>query len=153
MKNLGRQAFHEFSKWDQYRANMMAASSVDSRDVKLHYLYNLVKSDPSPENYAAIKEELTHRQNVDNIFHSVFEKHMEAVKNKTTPRPVTDDDFACYKDLINAYNTHCGRAEDYTFKYFGAFVAECQSLQFYPEMMEVVQNKIKTQCAINKTSE
>lgn len=127
----------------------MAASSVDSRDVKLHYHYNQLKSDPTPENYKAITDEIAQRQKVEAVFNNVFPQHMEAVKNKTTPRPVTDADFACYKELINAYNTHCGRAEDYEFKYFSAFVAECHNLHsgYYPEMMKSVQNKIKTECS------
>lgn len=48
--------------------------------------------------------------------------------------------------MIDTFNTHCGKAEDYTLKYFSAFVAECQSLQFYPEMMDIMQNKIEETC-------
>jgi len=86
--------------------------------------------------------ELTRRQNVDNIFHSLFSQHMEAIKNKTAPRPLTEGDFSCYKQLVDMYSKHCGQAEDYTLKYFGAFVAECKNIQYYPEQMEVLGNKM-----------
>lgn len=72
LKNLGKQAFHQFSKWDTLKAERKAVSSVDSRDVKLHYLYNLVKDEPTAENYQAIQDELNHRQKIDSIFNNVF---------------------------------------------------------------------------------
>jgi len=100
-------------------------------------------NDPSPETYQAFTDEMNHRQKVDTFFQNVFPQHMEAVKNKTTPRPITDADFECYEQLIDAYNYHCGQASDYSFKYFGSFVAECSHLQFYPEMTETVSNKMR----------
>jgi len=41
--NFGKQAYLENAPWVQKFADLKAAGSVDSRDVKLHYLYNLVK--------------------------------------------------------------------------------------------------------------
>ena len=55
--------------------------AVDSRDIKLHYYYNLVMVDPTPENHAALQAELAHRMHIDATFDKMFDAElMEKVR-------------------------------------------------------------------------
>lgn len=99
--------------------------AVDSRDIKLHYLYNKVMQESTPENHKALQEELDHRMKVDKIFEEAFPRHMEAVKNNTTPLPT---DFDCYRKLVETYEAQCEKMDDYSLKYMKAFVAECEGI-------------------------
>jgi len=55
--------------------------AVDSRDIKLHYYYNKVMTNPTKENHAALQAEIAHRVEVDGIFDKIFDaEHMELVR-------------------------------------------------------------------------
>ena len=125
------------------RKNDMA---VNSRDIKLHYLYTRVKSDPSIENMNALQEEIKKRTDVDTRFNSLFPQHMEAIKNKTTPLPT---DFECLRTLVDAYETHCEKMDDYSLKWVSAFVAQCEGMKSFPEGVLTTVDKIKTECTAN----
>lgn len=90
-------------------------------------------TDPSQENHQALLEEVKHRQLVDQIFSDAFPSHIESVKKGTTPLPT---EFDCYRKLVSAYEEKCMKVDDYTLKYFKAFVAECEGLKSYPEAVD-----------------
>lgn len=115
-------------------------SAVDSRDVKLHYLYNIVKKNPTVENMNALQEELKHRMEVDTLIANIFPAHLEAIKLKTVPK-VTD--FDCLRSMIAAFETHCQKLDDYSLKWVSAFVAECEGLKSYPEAINHSLNRIQ----------
>lgn len=122
--------------------------AVDSRDVKMHYLYNKVMRTPSLENSQALQEELNHRTKMDTLFEKLFPVHMEAIKNKTTPLPT---DFDCYRNLVETFEAECEKLDDYSLKYAKAFVAECEGMKSFPAAREETVHRIQTTCAIEKT--
>ena len=117
--------------------------AVDSRDVKLHYFYNKVISDPSKENNLALKKEITNRMTIDDRFQKIFPNHVDAFKSNTTPEPT---DFDCYRKLVDTYEESCGRMDDFSLKYMKYFVAECEGLKSIPDGSDQSVKKIKEQC-------
>lgn len=113
--------------------------AVDSRDVKLHQLYHNVKQDPSIENMNELQEELKMRSGVDERFHALFPHHLEAIKDKTYPTPT---DFDCLRELVETYENHCEKLNDYSLKWVSAFVAECEGLKSFPEARKQTVTKI-----------
>ena len=124
-KDFGYNIYKEFAgqlKVPSERKNMFA---VDSRDVGLHTAYAAVTEDPSPENHKALQEVLEHRMMVDKTFKEIFPDHMEAVQNKSTPLPTN---FECYRHLVTSFEQNCFEFSDYSMKYMGALVAECENV-------------------------
>lgn len=100
--------------------------AVDSRDIKLQYLYNLAITDPSEQNYINLKKEIDHRMNIDKVMAELFPVHMDAMMNGTTPNP---SDYECYRTLIDHYGETCGAFSDYSLKYLKLFAAECEAVK------------------------
>jgi hypothetical protein len=122
----------EVDKYDAERKNKFA---VDSRDIKLHYLYNQVMTDATPENHQALAEEIAHRMKIDKIFNEVFPQYMSAVKAGENP-PITE--WGCYKKMIEEFKATClGEDADseYAMKYLGAFAHECHAIGGKPQSM------------------
>ena len=80
---------------------------------------------------------------VDKIFSEVFPQHMESVK---TGKYMMTKDFDCYRQYIQTYEQHCGRASDYALKYFKVFSNECVALGVYPEIMKQNMDKLANAC-------
>ena len=97
LANVGKEALKEALDVNDAVSKSKIDFAVDSRDVNLHYLYNLVMQNPTQENNLALQAEITNRMNVDLRFTKMFPNHMEAVKNGTDPLPT---DFDCYRTLI-----------------------------------------------------
>jgi hypothetical protein len=95
--HFGKEYVKDLVHWDESVSQRKNDFAVDSRDIKLHYLYNKVMTSPSEENNAALQAEITHRMNIDKLFEELFPMHMDAVKNNTTPLPT---DFDCYRTLV-----------------------------------------------------
>lgn len=118
--------------------------AVDSRDVKLHYLYNTVLHDPSQENQEALKAELAHRLQIDTLFNDAAGPFMEDIKKGeavTVPQ-----DFDCYRELIDNFERSCGMADAYTFKYFKVFAAQCEAAKHYPPAKDGFKTQMKETC-------
>lgn len=120
------------------------ANAVDSRDNTLHMLYNRVMNDPSEENHKALQAEIDHRIKIDKLFNDVLGHHMEAFNASATPLPT---EWECYKYLIEKFEDHCGKASDYTLKYFKTFVAECESLKAFPSAVDSTVHRFEKACA------
>ena len=126
---------------DSDRKNMFA---VDSRDTKLHDAYAAVMREPTPEHHQALEDEIQHRMKVDKTFEEIFPHHMQAVKGKTTPNPT---DFECYREMVNAFEDKCFDFSEYSMKYMGALVAQCEHvISAYPEAKEMTLNKMAEVC-------
>merc|ERR1712086_307721 len=99
--------------------------AVDSRDIKLHYYYNKVMVNPTPENHAALQAEIAHRVSVDAIFDKIFDaEHMEKVRAGETAQI---QNFDCYRSMIETFEEKCEKLDDYSLKYAKAFVQECET--------------------------
>jgi legumain len=95
-------------------------NSVDSRDVKLHYLINKHATQMNENSMNELNEEIMMRKMFDNIFTEIQALHADI--------PVANDtDFDCYKDLINFFEAQCGRFTDYGMKYMRSFYDICQN--------------------------
>jgi len=144
-KHFGKNALKDISHWDEAVAYKKNEFAVDSRDIQLHYLYNQVMTDPTPEANAALQSEIAHRMKMDKLFSDLFPMHMDAVKNNSTPLPT---DFDCYRTLIQTFETQCEKIDDYTLKYMKAFVAECEGMKSFPEKINDTVDRITNKCAI-----
>jgi legumain len=137
-------AIKDITKWNQIKSMDKTQSAVDSRNVKMHYLYNKVQQDASLENINALQVELTLRAQVDTVMEKLFPMHMEAVKNKSYPNPT---EFNCLRELINEYEANCHKLDDYSLKWVAAFVSQCEGMKSFPQAKFETINKIKTVCA------
>jgi len=146
--NIGKEALMEALDVNAALSKSKNDFAVDSRDVNLHYLYNLVMQNPTQENNLALQAEITHRMNVDLRFGKMFPNHMEAIKNGTSPLPT---DFDCYRRLIQTYQDECEAVSDYTLKYFKAFVAECEGMLSFPSAIDGTIHRMKNVCSEEAT--
>ena len=124
-KNVKHAIFSGQLSQETYATQQRNDFAIPVRDINLHYFYSKVLNNPSEENQKALSDELAHRLAIDNIFESVFPQFIEETKRGEYPLPKTDEDFACYRDLINIYREACGDPDTYTMKYFGAFLNQC----------------------------
>lgn len=143
MKNMGKDILNEVLDLDALEIAMKNDHAIDSRDIKMHFLYQQVMTNPTPENHQALKEEITHRMKVDQIFQTAFPHHMEAIENHTTPLPT---DFECYRNLIKSYEDKCMDVSEYSLKYFKAFVAECEALKAFPSALDSTLHRLDKAC-------
>jgi legumain len=125
---------------DTIRKNQFA---IDSRDVQLHYKYNNVMREPTPENHQALADEIAHRMKIDKIFQEAFPAHMEAIKNGATILPT---DFECYRNLMAAFEEKCEKMDDYSLKYAKALVAECEALRAFPSAIDSTMHRLDKAC-------
>lgn len=146
LKKEGKKQLKDTIKWDQYKSKEKNQFAVDSRDIKLHYLYNKVMRDPTPENHQALLKEIQHRMKVDKIFTDAFPHQMEAMKNKNSPH-VTN--FECYRDYIAFFKEKCGDISEYSMKYLQAIVGECENFGSYPEFLKRSKDKLEKACKDN----
>lgn len=102
-------------------------------------------TDATVENHEALQKELANRMKIETAIKTAFPAHIEALKNKTTPNPVTDADFECYKNLIEEFEAKCGKSE-YNLKFYGALVAECKAIQSYPTILDDTVKRIGAAC-------
>jgi len=128
---------------DEKMAYIKNESAVNSRDIGLHYLYNRVMLDATPEATNNLTEALNARMTVDKRFASLFPVHMEAFNKNESPIPT---DFDCYRSLIDTYEKSCGKFDDYSMKYMGVLAAECEGLKSVPENMPKSIAKIQDAC-------
>lgn len=140
LKAKGKMKWGQFTQEFDERKSQFA---VDSRDIKMHYLYNKVMQDATPENHKALNDEITHRMHIDSIMEQLFGHHFEAMKNGTTPNPT---DFECYRRLINAFESQCEELDDYSLKYLKTFAAECEAIKAYPAALDATMHRLDKVC-------
>jgi legumain len=133
---------------DQKMSFIKNESAVNSRDIGLHYLYNRVMLDATPEATNELTAALNLRMTVDKRFATMFPNHMEAYNKSELPTPT---DFECYRSLIDTYESSCGKFDDYSMKYMGVLAAECEGTKAVPEVRSSSITKIQETCQ-NKTN-
>jgi len=95
---------------------MAKNSRVDSRDVKLQYLYNKVVFGSGNKN--EVEEEIRHRQKVDRIFNKFN------IENKTD----IAIDFKCLKASVENFKSICKEWSDYSLKYVRTIAIACETI-------------------------
>lgn len=95
--------------------------AIDSRDIKLHYLYSQYMINKTAEAAFDLQEEINSRQRIEERF-ARFRGQLGMNADADA-----DDlkDFDCYRNLIESYHARCG-TDEYDLKFFGAFAAACQ---------------------------
>jgi legumain len=105
------------------------ASTVDSRDIKLHYLIWKHSREMSQTSMDELNEEIVSRKNFDTLFANVGKLQIRSVRGASNGNSVSLSDienaedalFAetdCYEHLLSSFESKCGKWSDYGFKYF-----------------------------------
>jgi len=114
-----------------------STNNVDSRDVKLDYLYNKLINEQTNEAGVELQEEIAYRMKVDNIFNTVFEG-----ENSSETLPVYE--FDCLRYLMGVYKEHCGEWEDYSLKHVRYLSNTCETAE--PFRVWQVADQLKSVC-------
>jgi legumain len=96
------------------------AHMIDSRDIKLHYLIDRHAINMSENSMNELTEEIMMRKLFDNIFADIKTLHADV-------EVAVDTDFVCYKDLIEFFESACGKFTEYGLKYMRSFYDICQN--------------------------
>ena len=117
-------------------------STVSSRDAKLNHLYSKVMEEPSHTHHLELSEELNKRMRADNVFEQFAKGFPVTEMNEEWPSPTK---FECLRALMDTYEEHCGKMDDYSLKYVKYLVKECESL---PEVFSIhpSMERIKNAC-------
>jgi legumain len=91
-------------------------SRVDSRDVKLHYLYQ--KAIFGTGHQAELESEINHRRRVDAIFNKFNVGNKEDI----------NIDFKCLKDSVESFKSICKEWSDYSLKYVRTIAIACETV-------------------------
>ena len=140
LKSFGKEVLKDAVKYDATKSVRKNQFAIDSRDVKLHYLYNRVISEPTPEAYKELAEEVENRMRADKIFKELFPRF----KVGQHPMPT---DYDCYKELIEHFEASCFKFDDYSMKYMGSLVQQCEAMKVFPGAKAEVMTKITETCA------
>jgi len=76
VEHYGKKAIKDALKYDDGQTSRKNQFAVDSRDVGLHFWYNMVLTEPTQENYEGLQNEIAHRMKVDDIFTKAFPEHI-----------------------------------------------------------------------------
>jgi len=95
---------------------------VDSRDIKMHYLYHKYLRTGDRIDALELQHEIEERQLVE----ARFEKLQESAPTVRFLAQPTLRNHDCYKDIVEAYHETCGYNE-YDLKFYPAFANLCQS--------------------------
>jgi len=106
--------------------NASKKATVNSRDAKLHYLFNRVANGGGETAHQELKDEIDHRMFVDKLFANAFPKHFGegADKVELTVQPT---DFECLRFLMESTENNCGKFSDYSLKYVKHLVHVCEN--------------------------
>jgi len=91
-------------------------SRINSRDAKIHYLYNKAMNNNDFNSKQELTDELLHRRTVDRIF--------EKFGVNTT---YTVIDFKCLKATVENFKSTCGQWSEYTLKYVRNMAVACET--------------------------
>lgn len=145
-KTIGKTVFKNEVGWEGSETAKKNDFAVDVRDIKLHYLYSAVLEEATTENQQALMDEINHRLAIDQQFEQLFPESYANTKAKDYPVPETDEDYECYKDLIEKYEAACGFSDTYTMKYFGNFMHQCKAIKYYAAAKEGFKSNLAKVC-------
>lgn len=102
-------------------------SVVNSRDAKLHYLFNRVTKNGGEQAHQDLKDELEHRMYIDKLFAEAFPKHFGPYAAEDFKLTVQPSDYNCLRYLMSSVENSCGRFTDYSLKYVKHLVHVCEN--------------------------
>ena len=111
-------------------------SSVESRDIKLHYLIWKHSREMSNESMNDLNTEIMSRKNFDELFNQIGQIEIRSVRGANNGERVSlitidnaDDalfgETDCYELLLSSFEHKCGQWSDYGMKYFRQFYNMC----------------------------
>lgn len=133
VESLLQKAQHLFEK--AFGPDEQHVEMVDSRDHDLHFAYQLVIEEGTPEAYEQFERELEHRQFTDMLFATHFEDDANA--------PEIPQDWECYRKFIESFEESCGRFSAYSLKYTYKLANMCDTK---PERVNAVLSRIADMC-------
>jgi len=136
LKTIGKNVINDMIQNDSDKNKF----AVDSRDVALHYYYNRVMENPTPENHKNLADELSKRMNVDKVFAEAF----PAYKIGESPAHIN---FECYENMINKFEETCFKFDAYSMKYMGMLAQECEIIKAYPEAENKTVERLTKVCS------
>ena len=107
-------------------------SAVESRDIKMHYLYNKYLRTNSESDAKELQAEIDNRLMIDERF-----DRLRANAGINFADKVTVDDFECYKNVVDTYKERCG-LDEYDLKYFKHFVSLCNAKLEFTKMFGLI---------------
>lgn len=99
-------------------------AALDSRDIKLHYLFNNYATTKTLEDLYALQHELEKRAQVESRFLGLKAKSANSFNFSENGPAFFDQD--CYKMAVEHYTEKCGQDEE-DLKYFQDFASLCES--------------------------
>ena len=116
---LRRLGMHADLEVEHHQSLQPEVGMYDSRDVKLHYLFDTYLHTRSPKDLLKLQQELEHRQKADLFFKTMaLDFHVNGVYDKT--------DYECLRFLIGKYETICGKFTEYSLQYSNIFADICE---------------------------
>lgn len=112
-------------------------SAVDSRDIKLHYLFNKYLTTRDPIDAMELQHEIEHRT----VTKQRFEKlQMQATRHGVlfADRPVLKN-HECYKDVVETYHEYCSY-DEYSLAFYKHFVSLCNSDFSHEQRLRIVKD-------------
>ena len=110
-------------------------ASVDSRYAKVAYLYTQYMMTHSEEDGALLELELSNMRTIEGRFASMRNQVNLDFENRDT----NINNFDCYQNLIETYNSSCG-SDEYDLKFFHHFVTMCNANIDQEQLVNVVSS-------------
>jgi len=116
-------------------------SAVDSRDIRLHYLYQRYLNANSEDKPTALQE-MNEELNLRDFYDKSFAKFQQALNLLPvgSDLKLSDDGWDTYGNVINFFETTCKKPDlhDYVMKYYGLLYQACQ-LQTEIEIKQLIE--------------
>ena len=105
---------------DSYKNNL-----IDSREVKLHYLYEQARTKNDLESNVALNAEIHFMEVTDEIFRRFDNKLDISVSEYFSDEKRREVDFTCLRFNLELYKQKCNNFDEYTLKYVKNIVLAC----------------------------
>merc|ERR1712150_238236 len=122
-KYLNTENTEEKLKEQIYLDNAKVNSTVDSRDIKLKYLYETALRTNDINDTNELKAYIQHMKVVDTIFSEFAEKLELEILGETNE----NIQYECLRNSINYFKYQCGNWDEYTLKYAKYISVACKS--------------------------
>lgn len=111
-------------------------SHVNSRDIKLNYLYTRYTKTKSMEDLVALEKELEYREFTNAVFEK-FDSIFNIAGEKSEP-----ENFDCLRGAVEIYKNYCGEIGDYGLNYIQNLVNACEA----GHSIDQIENTLSAVC-------
>lgn len=109
-------------------------ASVESRDIKMDYLYNKYLRTNSHEDAQELQAEIANRQMIEERFNKL--RLSAGIMMEEKPKV---QDFDCYKSVVETYESKCG-LDEYDLKFLHNFVSLCNAKVHSTRLFGLINN-------------